>query len=421
MPLFWIVVVHSLCCFRFVFSSAGTFSYTGLPIATVPVSGTVQTSGNSSTLFKNATKLVIDTSSSAFTALGNLYYIADSGNHVIKRVTLSTGVPVIVAGTGVAGYSSSDTVATSAKLNTPMDVSFDISGNLYIADTYNHVIRKVAYSTGIISTLLGSGTAGFTCTAIGSSCLLNTPMGIYSTSVGVLYIADSNNHVIRKLSTSGSILVSVLWGSSSGVSGTTGDNDLAASNNVLFSFPTCIIRALDLSFWICDTKSRVRRINQLGGFITTAAGSVTSGSTGDGGPGTSALLNNPMQVSCVGTSSVLSRCYIADTNNHRIRVVQNYTYAIAPSVLPTFAPTLGPTFAPVAGGTASPTTSSPVTTAGPTSLSVNIQNFAITTVAGTGTAGYSTGNGTSFFIPFYYHVHSHMHTNICMISTLSYL
>ena len=387
MPLFWIVVVHSLCCFRFVFSSAGTFSYTGLPIATVPVSGTVQTSGNSSTLFKNATKLVIDTSSSAFTALGNLYYIADSGNHVIKRVPLSTGVPVIVAGTGVAGYSSSDTVATSAKLNNPMDVTFDSAGNLYIADTYNHVIRKVAYPTGIISTLLGSGTAGFTCSAVGSSCQLNTPMGIYSTSGGILYVADTYNHVIRKLTTSSSTLVSVLWGSTSGVSGTTGDNGLAMSSNVLFSNPTCIMRAPDLSFWICDTKSRVRRINQLSGFIATAAGAVTAGSTGDGGPATLALLNNPMQVSCAGTSSLLSICYIADTNNHRIRVVQNFTYAIAPSV--------APTFAPVAGGTAAPTLS--LATAGPTSLAVNIQNFVITTVVGSGTAGYSTGNGTSYF------------------------
>ena len=393
-PLFWIFVVHSICCLRLALPATSTFSYTGLSIATAPLSGTVQTPGSSTTQFKNAAKVVIDTS-------GNLY-IADSGNHVIKKIPLSTSTPVIVAGTGVAGFSSSDTIATSAQLNTPMDVSFDNAGNIYIADTYNHVIRKVT-STGIISTVIGSGTQGSGCaTTVATSCQLNTPMGIYSTLPGALYVADTNNHVIRKLT--GTQFTSNLWGqSTTAVAGTTGDNGPATSSNVFFSYPTCIIRAPDNSFWICDTRSRVRRINQLtGGFITTAAGSITTGSTGDGGPATLALLSNPMQVSCVGTSVVTSLCYIADTDNSRIRVVQNFTYAIAPSVAPTFAPTPAPTLAPVTVGTSAPTTASPVTTSGPTSLSVNIQNYVITTVAGTGTAGYSTGNGTSFLVPFRY-------------------
>ena len=399
--LFWIFVVYSIGCFRLSLSApAGTFSYTYFATVPIPTSGTVQTSVPPGTvqtsvpnpLFKNATKLVIDTTSAPYGGSGGVYYIADSGNHVIKRVPISTGIPVIVAGTpGVSGYFGDNDLATLAKLNNPMDVTFDQAGNLYIADTNNHVIRTVSYSPGIITTIMGTGIAGSSLTGSTTSAALNqqlnSPMGIYSTPDAIIYIADTNNHVIRRYKVgTPPVFTAALWGTNGG-SGTTGDNDKAGSSSVKFNKPTCITRAPDLSFWICDTQSRVRRIQFTGGYITTVAGSVTTGfSEVDGAAASSALLNNPMQVSCVGAS--LSLCYIADTNNHRIRLVQDYIYAIAPTQAPTQVPSAYPT-----------------------------QFFAISTVVGSETRGYSNGNGTSLFVSFHYHVHVDVHITICMHST----
>ena len=385
--LFWIFVVQSICCFRYSLP-ANTFTYTYFSASDIK-SGTPQSSGSTATKFNNATKLVVDSSN-------NVYYIADSGNHVIKKVPTSTGIPVVVAGTlGQAGYSGDLGLATNALLNTPMDVSYDSSSNIYIADTNNHVIRVVWAYSGFIQTLVGTGASGSTCTSstsVATSCTLNSPQGIYSTPGSILYIADTGNHCIRKLSinyvygtptlspsTTNSpvanaptmspavapVFQGVFWGQN-GVPGVTGDNSVASGSNVKFNNPKCIANWQgDKSFWICDNESRIRRISYVSStktyYITTIAGSVTPGSTGDGGLALNALLNNPTQISCVGGSTSWTLCYFADTNNHRIRVLQNFTTS--------------------PGG------------------------VSITTLVGTGTAGYSTGNGTLLSISFLHLVH----------------
>ena len=352
--LVWCLIVSIVCCSKL--ASSATFTYTSF--AAVPVSGTLHTSGSSSTLFKNATKLVVDIITTTYGGNGGVYYIADSGNHVIKRVPISTGIPVVVAGTlGVAGYAGDLGFATSAQLNTPMDVTYDASSNLYIADTNNHAIRMVSYATGIITTIVGvigvPGSGGSTCAGavaanVGTSCNLFSPQGIYSTPAAILYIADTGNHCIKKHAAPSSYK-GVLWGQM-GISGTDGENVLATATTLYFKNPTCIYRDPNLAFWICDTESRIRRINALGGTISTVAGSaLITGSTGDDGPASSALLNNPMQVSCVGATTTSTLCYIADTNNGLIRGLQYDT--------------------------------------------TNLWN--IFTVVGTGIEGYSTGNGTS--------------------------
>ena len=344
---------------------------------------------------------MVDIITTTYGGNGGVYYIADSGNHVIKRVPISTGIPVVVAGTlGVAGSLGDGGSATSAQLNTPMDVTYDASSNLYIADTNNHVIRVVWSSSGLIQTLVGTGASGSTCTSsttVATSCTLNSPQGVYSTLAASLYIADTGNHCIRKLiinyaygtptmspATTSSpvansptiapvaapVFIGVFWGQNA-VAGTGGDNSLASGTNVFFNKPKCItFWPNDKSFWICDNESRIRRISNTkstSAYVTTVAGSVTPGSTGDGSLALNARLNNPTQISCVGGATSWSLCYIADTNNHRIRVLQNFTTI--------------PTNAIIAGG------------------------ISITTLVGTGTAGYSTGNGTLLSLSFPHHVH----------------
>ena len=139
----------------------------------------------------------------AVDASGNLY-VADSGNNVIRRVGASGGITT-VAGTGESGYAGDGGPATAATFFAPYDVAIAGDGTLYVADTYNHRVRKVDTS-GRISTIAGTGTAGFTGEGgPGTAAQLNEPRGLWLDSGGQLYIADSANNRIRLLSASGTI------------------------------------------------------------------------------------------------------------------------------------------------------------------------------------------------------------------------
>ena len=133
----------------------------------------------------------------AFDASGNLY-IADQYNHCIRKVTTS-GIITTAVGTGTAGYYGDGGQATNAQLHFPRGLTFDVSGNLYIADTYNSVIRKVN-AAGIISTIVGNGTLGYSGDGgMAINAHLNTPIGITIDALGNLYIADGGNNRIRKV------------------------------------------------------------------------------------------------------------------------------------------------------------------------------------------------------------------------------
>src|ERR1035437_5366560 len=133
----------------------------------------------------------------AFDAAGNIY-IADVGNYVIRRVA-TNGVITTVAGNGTAGYSGDGGPATSAELNYPTGVAVDAFGNLYIADAWNHTIRRV-WANGTITTIAGNGTAGYSGDGgTASSALLNNPLALVLDSAGNIYVADSMNNVIRLL------------------------------------------------------------------------------------------------------------------------------------------------------------------------------------------------------------------------------
>ena len=114
----------------------------------------------------------------ALDGAGNLY-IADTNNHVVRRVDGGTGIITTVAGTGIAGSSGNGNPATSATLTAPTALAVDLSGNLFIADTASHVVRKVDIQTGSISTVAGSGTAGYRGDqGPAISAQLNNPQGI---------------------------------------------------------------------------------------------------------------------------------------------------------------------------------------------------------------------------------------------------
>ncbi len=239
---------------------------------------------------------------------GNLY-IADTLNRRIRRAT-PTGTLTTIAGTGTGSYGGDGGLATTAQLVGPQAVTIDDSGNLYIADTTNHRVRKVD-AAGIISTVAGTGSAGYTGdNAAATAAQLSDPSGVAVDGSGNLYIADKSNHCIRRVGTNG--VITTIAGT--GAPGYTGDN--AAASAAQLNDPTGIAIRGSLVY-IADTSNHAIRQIDGDGVITTIAGIGTPGDTGDDGAATVALLNGPSGVAADSAGNL----YIADALNYRIRRV----------------------------------------------------------------------------------------------------
>ena len=242
-------------------------------------------------------------------------YIADTKNHIIRKVDGTTSIITKFAGTaGAAGYSGDGGLAVNAQLNEPCGITAS-SGNLYIADTKNHRIRRVD-TTGNIITVVSTGSSGFS--GDGGPALLarlNVPKGIFMDSWGNLYIADRGNHKIRRVDTSGNITTVAGTGSS----GDSGDGGLATLAQL--DEPRRIFVDSSDNLYIADTRNhRIRKVDA-SGIITTVAGTGSSGFSGDGGLATLAQLDEPHGVFVDSSGNI----YIADRKNHRIRKVDGAT------------------------------------------------------------------------------------------------
>src|ERR1017187_4986606 len=241
----------------------------------------------------------------ALDSSGNLYF-ADSLNNRIRK--LAGGTVRTFAGNGVFSYSGDGAAATSAQLNTPMGVGVS-SANLYIADTANNAVRSVA--NGVISNFAGTGTAGSSGDGnAATGAQLNGPQGLAVDSAGSLYIADTQNHRVRKV-TNGNI--STVAGN--GTAGSGGDGGAAGSAQLNLPFGVAVDGPGNL--YIAEFgNNRVRKVSTNGN-ISTLAGSGVSGYSGDKGQAASAMLNGPQGVAVDSAGNV----YIADTANNRVRMV----------------------------------------------------------------------------------------------------
>jgi len=346
--------------------AAGIFANPNFSILTVAGSGAT---GNSGDQGKAVQAQLQNPSAVAIDSHHNLY-IADEASHVVRRVS-PEGVITTFAGTGAAGSNGDNGLANEAQLRRPVALALDAAGNLYIADADDHKIRKVS-TNGTISTFAGNGAAEFSGdNGPATAAQLSSPSGVAVNAYGTVYIADTGNNRVRKVTGDG--LISTFAGT--GVAGSAGDGNAAyfaqlngpdslavgvdgtvyvadegnlrvrriapdgtirtvagggnldlgaasstqdpASTSVLLQSPIRLSIDNDQRMFISDTQnSRIRVMDAQCG-LGLAAGTGTAGFSGDGGPALSAQLNRPMGLAPDETGDV----YFADANNHRARVL----------------------------------------------------------------------------------------------------
>jgi len=248
----------------------------------------------------------------ALDAAGNLY-IADTRNHRIREVVAATGIITTIAGTGVKSFSGDGGAATAATFANPQALAFDSAGNLYIADTGNHRIRKI--TGGTITTVAGDGEQIFTgdggaATAAG----LDSPGGLALDASNNLYIGDTHNQRVRVVSATTAIITTFAGNGSKSFSGDSGAASAAA-----------LARPRGLAFdatgvlYIADTdNNRVRTVT--GATISTLAGDGEQGFSGDAGLASNAALDSPRATATFGTGISESIAF-TDDNNSRARAV----------------------------------------------------------------------------------------------------
>lgn len=233
-------------------------------------------------------------------AAGNIY-VADAGNNRIRAIT-PTGLVTTFAGTGVQGRADGPDTAT---FNSPLGVAVDGSGNLYIADYGNDVIRKIS-PAGVVSTLAGTGAIGAD-NGAGNAATFNLPEGVAIDASGNVYVADNGNNLIRKITPAG--VVSTLAGS--GTAGSANGTGTSAS----FKSPFGVAVDAAGNVYVADSGNNLIRKITPSGVVTTLAGSGARGANNASGP--AASFNTPSGVAVDASGNV----YVADENNNQIRKI----------------------------------------------------------------------------------------------------
>ena len=247
-------------------------------------------------------------------SIGNLY-IDDALNNRIRKVIISTGIITTVVGNGMGGFAGDGGQATDAKLFTPSGVSVDRFGNIYVADLNNNRIRKIDATSGIISTIAGTGVAGYTGDhGLAINAQIDEPGQAVADSYGNVYFTESGNSILRKVDVSTGIITTI---AGNGIVGYSGDNGPAISSQLSKPYGLFIdsLNNIFIDEWGNGT---IRRIDAITNKISTVAGTGVQGFSGDGGPATDAkLIPDGVWVDKYGT------IFIADLDNNRIRKVYN--------------------------------------------------------------------------------------------------
>jgi uncharacterized protein (TIGR03437 family) len=243
----------------------------------------------------------------ALDTAGNLY-VADRGTQRVRQISRAGNITTF-AGTGQAGYDAAQLIAGATPLNGPQGLALDPSGILLIADTGNHRVRRV-WRDGLIRNLAGTGSPDSASEGtLADKAGLRNPSGVCADRSGVIYIVDTGNHRVLRVPAGG--LISTVAGN--GAPGDAGDGGRAELAQITYPDSCAVDGAGNLL--IADTGNhRIRKVTPAG-VISTVAGSVLEGLAGDDGPATTARLRSPRGISVDSEGGIL----IADTGNHRIR------------------------------------------------------------------------------------------------------
>jgi sugar lactone lactonase YvrE len=249
---------------------------------------------------------LVQPAAAAFAPDGSLYLAVQN---VIQRVDV-TGEISIIAGTGDLGDGGDGGRATSAQLRNPRGLAVDGHGQVFVADTGNHRIRRID-ADGMITTVAGIGQAGFAGDkGLATTASLSSPSGITVDGLGTLHVADTGNHRVRRVDTAG--IIDTVAGTGTGGFGGDGGQAISA----LLQFPAAVVTDRDDNLYIADSSNhRVRKVTSAG-IITTVAGTGSAGFNGDGRPATTAQLSNP-----IGLALDNAALLIADRDNGRVRRV----------------------------------------------------------------------------------------------------
>ncbi len=240
-------------------------------------------------------------------------YICDTDNQRIRRIA-PDGMVTTVAGTGARGYTGNGGLATAAQLNEPYEVRFDREGNLYVVERLNHCVRRIDAKTGIISTVAGTGKEGFSGDGgPATEAQFRQPHSIQLDRAGSLYVCDTLNHRIRKVDL-GTGVISTFAG--------TGEKKAATDGAPIAGTPLHGPRALDIDahgqLWLALREGNaVYRLDVAAGTLHHMAGTGKAGFTGNGGPARLATLSGPKGLSLGPDGNV----YLADTESHSIRMI----------------------------------------------------------------------------------------------------
>ncbi|MGB7217219.1 MAG: IPT/TIG domain-containing protein [Vicinamibacterales bacterium] len=236
---------------------------------------------------------------------GNVY-VADTGNHVLRKITGGGNVGSLAGTAGSAGTADGQT--SSARFNSPQSLTVDHDGTIFVADTLNHTIRMVT-PVGAVSTLAGlAGSAG-RAEGTGTDARFNAPAGVAIDATGNLYITDTSNHALRKMTMSTEVVTTLAGSPSNGSI----DNTTAAA---LFASPSSVAVDGSGTVYIADTFNHTIRKITPGGIVTTLAGSAGNSGSADG-TGSAARFFLPSGIAVDAAGTVV----VADTSNHTIRTI----------------------------------------------------------------------------------------------------
>jgi sugar lactone lactonase YvrE/CO dehydrogenase/acetyl-CoA synthase epsilon subunit len=318
-------LLFMLLCSAFLFAQAPGISYSGVqsnytvntaisPLTPTNTAGPVTDRTNVSTIAGSGTSGFSDGSTAspkfysptgiAMAASGNMY-IADSQNHCIRKITAS-GYVTTFAGSGVAGFLNG--AANVAQFNIPYSIAVDASENVYVTESTSYAVRKITQA-GVVSTLAGKETTSGFLDAQGTNALFAGPKGLTVDSSGNIYVADANNNRIRKITSSGTVTTVA----GDGTAGFLDGQGTAAK----FNNPVGVAVTSSGVIYVSDAlNNRIRAISNTG-LVSTFAG---SGSTGlVNGQGTAAQFNTPRAITVDSSGNI----YLVDYNNNRIRKITN--------------------------------------------------------------------------------------------------